>query len=179
MPSRQVRGEGMTPPEEGGSSSKDQVAAVQRWRTVIDTQMHFNDMLMRTRTAGVSIVITVFGAAAVALAQYPDRLIIMPGTTIHIAAVVITFGLTLLATLFVLDYFYFYRMLIAVVQHGEEIEAESRLQKSPVVFDLTCRISACMTRRRASLVLMMFYGIPFTSGLIFLLYLLYLSAARA
>ena len=169
----------MAPSDESSLSSKDQVAAVQRWRTVIDTQMHFNDMLMRTRATGVSIVIAVFGAAAVALAQYPDRLITMPGTTIHIAAAVITFGLMLLATLFVLDYFYFYRMLLAVVRHGEEIEAESRSPKSPVVFALTCRISDCMPRRRASFVLLMFYGIPFGSGLIFLLYLLYMSGVRA
>lgn len=169
----------MVSSEESAPSSKDQVAAVQRWRTVIDTQMHFNDMLMRTRSAGVSIVIAVFGAAAVALAQYPDRLIVLPGTAIHCPAIVIAFGLSLLGTLFVLDYFYFYPMLLAVVRHGEEIEAESRSPKSPVVFDLTCRISNCMPRRRASIVLMMFYGIPFGSGLIFLGYLVYLSAARA
>jgi hypothetical protein len=144
---------------------------VQRWRTVIDTQMHFNDMLMRTRAAGVSIVTAVFGAAAVALAQYPDRLMIIPGTMLHIAALVIIFRLMLLATLFVLDYFYFYRMLLAVVQHAEEIEAESRQAKSPIAFDLTCRISDCISRKRASSVLLMFYGIPVASGLIFLAYL--------
>jgi hypothetical protein len=170
-PSPQVRGQANAPPSEDGGSSKDQVAAVQRWRTVIDTQMHFNDMLMRTRTAGVSIVITVFGAAAVGLAQYPSRLISMPGATIHIAAIVIIFGLMLLASLFVMDYFYFYRMLLAVVRHGEEIEAESRGPKSPIVFNLTCCLSNSISRRRASLVLLAFYGIPFTAGLIFLIYL--------
>jgi len=176
-PSPQTRGEEPASADESASSSKDQVAAVQRWRTVIDTQMHFNEMLMRTRTAGVSIVITVFGAAAVGLAQYPNRVIMMPGTTIHIAVVVIIFGLMLLTTLFVLDYFYFYRMLLAVVQHGEEIEAESQKAKSPIAFNLTCRISDCMPKRRASLVLLLFYGIPLVSGLIFLTYLLTIGPA--
>ena len=161
----------MPPSDENGSTSKDQVASVQRWRTVIDTQMHFNDMLMRTRTAGVSIVITVFGAAAVGLAQFPTRVITMPGASIHIAAIVILFGLLLLATLFVLDYFYFYRMLIAVVRHGEEMEAESRKPTAPIAFNLTCCISDCISRRRAAAVLLAFYGIPFVSGLIFLVYL--------
>jgi hypothetical protein len=162
----------MAPSDENGATSKDQVASVQRWRTVIDTQMHFNDMLMRTRAAGVSIVIAVFGAAAIGFAQYPNRLITMvPGATIHIAAIVIIFGLMLIATLFVLDYFYFYRMLIAVVRHGEELEAESRKPTSPIEFNLTCCISDCISQRRASVVLLAFYGIPFVSGLIFLLYL--------
>jgi hypothetical protein len=174
-PSPQVRGQASAPPGEGGSSSKDQVAVVQRWRTVIDTQMHFNDMLMRTRTAGVSIVITVFGAAAVGLAQYPGRLISMPGATIHVAAIVIIFGLLLLAALFVMDYFYFYRMLIAVVRHGEEMEAESRGPKSPIAFNLTCCLSDSISRRRASFVLLAFYGIPFVAGLIFLTYLVTLN----
>ena len=41
------------------SSNDDQnaVALVHRWRAAIDTQMHFNDMLIRTRTAGMSIVV--------------------------------------------------------------------------------------------------------------------------
>ncbi len=76
----------------------------------------------------------------------------------------------LLATLFVLDYFYFYRMLLAVVRHGEGVEANSK-PSSPIAFNLTGCISDCISRKRSSAVLLVFYGIPFVSGLIFLLYL--------
>jgi hypothetical protein len=52
---------------------KDQVALVQRWRAMIDTQMRFNDMHIRTRSNRVSIVIAVIGTAAVSNAHYPER----------------------------------------------------------------------------------------------------------
>lgn len=43
------------------SANDDQnpVALVRRWRACIDTQMHFNDMLLRTRSTGTSIVLAV------------------------------------------------------------------------------------------------------------------------
>lgn len=149
----------------------DRLAAVQHWRTLIDTQMHFNDMLLRTRSVGISIVIAVFGAAAVSTAQYPDRLINLPGFTVHVAAIVILFGLMLLVSVFVLDYFYYYRMLLAVVRRAEEMEAESRLPGEPIEFSLSSCVSREVSRARASGVLIVFYGIPFGSGLLFLLYL--------
>ena len=156
---------------QNGVTSKDQVAAVQRWRTVIDTQMHFNRMLMRTRAAGVSLVIAVFGAAAVGLAQFPGQVIALFGGYIHITAVVIVFGLALLGTLFVLDYLYFYRMLLAVVRYGEEIEIESRKTGAIMAFGLTCCISKASSQRRATVVILLFYAIPLFSGMLFLLYL--------
>ena len=91
----------------------------------MDTQMHFNDMLLRTRSAGMSIVIAVFGGAAVTLERFPQDLL-LSGARIPMAAVVMFFGLLLLFSMFVLDYFYYYRMLLAVVERTEEIEAESR-----------------------------------------------------
>ena len=46
---------------------------VEEWKTVIHTQMHFNEMIMRARSTGVSVVIAVYGAAAIAFGQFPDR----------------------------------------------------------------------------------------------------------
>jgi hypothetical protein len=162
-------------PAQSAATNKDPVASVQRWRTVIDTQMHFNRMLMRTRFTGVSMVMAVFGAAAVGLAQYPVHAIVVFGVRIHISAAVIVFGLSLLATLFVLDYFYFYRMLLAVVQHAEEMEIASQQPGAPIKFGLTCCISNAISRKRAAVVLLLFYAIPLVSGLLFLLYLVTLD----
>jgi len=39
--------------------------------------MHFNEMIIRARTMGVSVVIAVYGAAAFAFGQYPDRFLIV------------------------------------------------------------------------------------------------------
>ena len=166
-------------PAQSGGTNKDQVATVQRWRTLIDTQMHFNRMLMRTRFTGVSIVMAVFGAAAIGLAQDPGHAIGIFGARIHISVAVIVFGLSLLGTLFVLDYFYFYRMLLAVVQYAEEMEIASRRPEAPMTFGLTCCISNAISRKRAAVVLLSFYAIPLVSGLLFLLYLVTLDIPNA
>lgn len=50
---------------------------LEEWKTVINTQMHFNEMIIRARTMGVSVVIAVYGAAAFAFGQYPDRFLIV------------------------------------------------------------------------------------------------------
>jgi len=45
------------------------MAAVQRWRALLDTQMHFNSMIVQTSAIGMSVIIAVFGAAALSLAR--------------------------------------------------------------------------------------------------------------
>jgi ABC-type Na+ efflux pump permease subunit len=85
------------------------------------------------------------------------------------------FGLSLLGTLFVLDYFYFYRMLLAVVRHAEDLEIASHHADAPITFGLTSCISNSISRKRASAVLLLFYAIPLVSGLLFLLCLVTLD----
>ena len=105
----------------------DPIALVHRWRAALDTQMHFNDMLIRTRAAGLSIVVAVFGGAALAVEKLPQHVALFLGIDVHLAAIVMFFGLLLLFSLFVLDYFYYYRMLLAAVERTEQIEAHSQI----------------------------------------------------
>jgi hypothetical protein len=149
----------------------DPIALVHRWRAALDTQMHFNDMLIRTRAAGMSIVVAVFGGAALAVEKFPQHVALFLGIDVHLAAIVMFFGLLLLFSLFVLDYFYYYRMLLAAVERAEEIEAESRRPGSPIRFDLTGPISRKVTPARATVVLWIFYGVPFLCGTVFMSYL--------
>lgn len=154
------------------SNDPNPVALVNRWRACIDTQMHFNEMLLRARAAAMSIVMAVFGGSAVALERFPRDLELLPGVGIPMAAVVMFFGLLLLFSVFVLDFFYYYRMLLAVVERTEQLENESRRPGEPVEFFLTSAISSRVTRTRATLVLWVFYGVPFFIGLSFMLYLM-------
>ena len=157
----------------------DPIALVNRWRACIDTQMHFNDMLLRTRAAAMSIVIAVFGGAAVALERFPQNLMLFPGVGVPMAAIVMFFGLLLLFSVFVLDFFYYYRMLIAVVERTEEVEKESRNTGTHIDLSLTGAISNRVTRTHAGLVLWVFYGVPFFIGLAFMLYLVGASGPAA
>ena len=153
------------------SQDPNPVALVTRWRAAIDTQMHFNDMLIRTRAAGMSIVVAVFGGAALAVEKFPQHVTLFLGIDVHLAAVVMFFGLMLLFSLFVLDYFYYYRMLLAAVDKTEALESESRQPGSPLAFDLTGSISSKVSRARATIVLWVFYGVPFVCGSVFMIYL--------
>ena len=87
-------------------------------------------MLIRTRAASISIVVAVFGGAALAVEK----------------------------------------LLLAAVEKTEALEVESRLPGSPLGFDLTGAISSKVGRVRATIVLWVFYGVPFVCGGVFMIY---------
>jgi hypothetical protein len=148
------------------------MAAVQRWRALLDTQMHFNAMIVQTRAIGMSVIIAVFGAAALSLARAPDRFFVLPWISIPLAAVVMIFALLLLVALFVLEYFYYYPLLLTVVERTERIEVESQQAGSAIAFDLTSALSKRVSARRAAIVLAFFYGVPLLTGCLFLTYVM-------
>src|SRR5215470_7344913 len=143
---------------------RNQLAIVQRWRAVVDTQMHFNDMLMRTRSIGLSMVIAVYGAAIVSAGQFPNSTVTFAGHRLHVGVGIFAVGMLLLVSLFLLDRCYYYRMLLATVEHAEEIERESGSAAQPIELKLTQRISGSVSRPMSSLVLFAFYAVPFLIG---------------
>ena len=147
---------------------RNQLAIVQRWRGVIDTQMHFNDMLMRTRSIGLSMVIAVYGAAIVSAGQFPDSSVRFVDLRLHVAVGIFAVGMLLLLSLFLLDRCYYFPMLLATVELGEEIERESGSAAQPIELKLTQRVSATVSRTRAKVALLIFYAVPFLVGLAFL-----------
>ena len=156
---------------------RNQLAIVQRWRGVVDTQMHFNDMLMRTRSIGLSMVIAVYGAAIVSAGQFPDSSVTFVDLRLHVAVGIFAVGMLLLVSLFLLDRFYYFPMLLATVELAEEIERESGSAEQPIELKLTRRVSASVSRPMAKFVLLVFYAVPFLVGLAFLTGLIALSAA--
>jgi hypothetical protein len=90
---------------------------LEEWKTVIQTQMHFNDMIMKMRTTGISVVLAVFGAAAYSL-QYNKLYLTISGYSFHASVLIIAFGLGMLVGVFSLDYFYYYKMLLGAVKRG-------------------------------------------------------------
>ena len=98
---------------------------IKQWQTIIHTQMHFNDMILRTRAIGASVVLAAYGAAALAVAQYPAREFYLLSTHFHVSVLVIIITLFILLSVFFLDYLYYYKLLLSVVSKGEEIEREN------------------------------------------------------
>ncbi|MBA3715515.1 MAG: hypothetical protein H0W76_24165 [Pyrinomonadaceae bacterium] len=98
---------------------------VQHWRALLDAQVHFNDMSIRTRSVGVTITLGTYGAAGMSIIQFPDKFIRVGNEPwLHISATIVIFGLFLLVSTFLLDYKYYYAMLLAAVTCSEKLETE-------------------------------------------------------
>ena len=146
---------------------------IEEWKTVIETQIHFNEMIIRARTTGVSVVMAVYGAAALSIGQYPGKFINISGSQFHVSAAIILFGISLLTGIFCMDYFYYYRLLLGAVERGEEIDKayEGFTVGTTRLFGMTTMISKKVSKRRATICLIIFYGIPLLIGIVSLIYL--------
>jgi hypothetical protein len=145
------------------------------WKVLVDMQMHFNDMILRMRTLAVSVVISVFGAAGFAIGQFSNRFVSLAGHHIHVASFVIAFGLILWIAVFLIDYGYYYRMLVGAVRRGWAIDdafGGIDLITEPKIglFGAARKISSEIGPRGASEVFVIgFYGIVYLAGWSYLL----------
>ena len=143
---------------------------LEEWKTVIQTQMHFNDMIMKMRTTVVTIVLAFFGAAAISL-QYENLYLMIHDFSFHAAVLIITFGLGMLVGVFLLDYFYYYKMLLGAVERGYQIDQayKDRLVDGVKMFGLSTEIRDAIGRPHLSKVFVwIFYGLVFALGIIFI-----------
>jgi hypothetical protein len=144
---------------------------LEEWKIVIQTQMHFNDMIMKMRTTGVSIVLAVFGAAAYSL-QYDKLMLTICGHSFHASVLVILFGLGMLIGVFGLDYFYYYKMLLGAVKRGDEIDEayKNRRVDNTKIFGMTTMIHEAIGKRgKSRYFIWLFYGLVFALGIIFII----------
>lgn len=147
---------------------------IEEWKIVIQTQMHFNDLLIKMRTATLSVVLAVFGATGYSFAAIE----ISPFTfgilgVIHPAVFIIVSGILILGVVFVVDYKYYYKMLLGAVKQGYEFDNE--FQKLENIFGrryfgMSTKIRNKIGKTDASkYYVMFFYIIPIISGIVFLL----------
>ena len=158
--------------QEGGTFDRTQFL-IEEWKTVIETQIHFNEMIIRARTTGVSVVMAVYGAAALSIGQYPGKFINISGSKFHVSAAIILFGISLLAGIFCMDLFYYYRLLLGAVERGEQIDKafQGYTIGGTTLFGMTTLISKKVSKRRATICLFIFYGIPLLIGILSFIYL--------
>ncbi|MBT3792567.1 MAG: hypothetical protein HN658_07605 [Rhodospirillales bacterium] len=68
---------------DGPKKASDQI--VLQWQSIIATQMHFNDMILRTRAIGSSMVLAVYGYAFLTLVQQPAPYLSIFCLSIHVS----------------------------------------------------------------------------------------------
>jgi len=159
--------------EEGEIDSQRLGLLLEEWKTVIQTQMHFNDMLMKMRTAAISVVVAIFGATAVIIGQFPDRYLEIFSRQVHVSAIVILFGLALWVGIFIIDYMYYYKMLLGAVQRGYEFDkafSNTKLYKDLCLFGLSTKIRDAIGKPGASkCYIFIFYGVVLVIAVAYLL----------
>lgn len=146
------------------SDEKKMDLMMEQWKTAISVQTHFNDLLMRIRTFGLTAVVVILGTAAgiwkLKLAEGKIDLYILIGLFV--------LGEILLISLFVVDVFYYYRLLCAAVDHVLKIDKEFKnlkMEGTLQLFGMTQDIATKVTKRRATFCLYFFYLFPLGSTL--------------
>lgn len=121
------------------------------WKTIIETQMHFNDLIIRFRSIVLTAFITLVGAS-VALQgtkKIDENQFLM----------IITILIFLWTTAFVMDFFYYHRLLLGSVAQAMKFDA-SELGKRIGLFGLTTCISRVVHPPASKIMVGLFYGIP-------------------
>ncbi|UZE46994.1 hypothetical protein ONR75_18490 [Rhodopseudomonas sp. P2A-2r] len=131
---------------------------VEYWKQIVSIQMHFNDMCIRTRWLGLTAIATLMAAAAVsAKDNIKIHIPYDPVSPVGLSSVLMVVALMLLLALWLLDTKYYYKMLIASVEYGEEFERAVMADLHVSNSGITAYISSKMTREKASLVSASFY----------------------
>lgn len=110
---------------------------LEMWKQTVQVQMHFNEIEMKVRTAAITVLTFVLGGASLALRE---------GTRVELiwirpplATVTLFLGLVLWGAFYFVDQWWYHRLLIGSVIHGETLEEE--LQLSLPMAGLTKQIS--------------------------------------
>jgi hypothetical protein len=165
----------------GDRNRQEMQLLLEEWKVVIQTQMHFNDMIIKMRTAGLSVLIAVFGGAAIAIGQYPDRFIEIGRRDFHVAAPIILFGLLLWLAIFVIDYFYYHKCLLGAVERGYQIDdvCKGRKVAGTTMYGMTTLIRDAIGKPGASkFYIWTFYLLVGLVGVAYLLLVVFWYSAK-
>ena len=96
------------------------------WSKAIDTQMHFNDLSVKSRQLGLTFIVAVLGVAILLLTRSNDFAINIPlfGGTLQLHVSVLLFLAASLAlnAVKILDLNVYHKMLRGAVAFGEDFE---------------------------------------------------------
>lgn len=105
----------------GGSSELAHYITI--WSRAVETQMHFNEMSVKSRQLGLTFVVAALGVAVVLMSKGEDYVIDVAGWFgVHVAVVLVLAGAGAIALVRILDLGVYHRMLRGAVAFGEELE---------------------------------------------------------
>lgn len=136
-------------PEEPDDPNLDIMA--NEWRTTIQMQMKFNDLIIRFR----AIVLSVFMLSVGALFHsYSTGSIVGIDLTIMLGMLLIFW-----LACFILDYGYYHQLLLGAVRHARKFD-ENQFFRSKGLFGLTEQINMEISLLRSKVIMWLFYLFP-------------------
>jgi hypothetical protein len=121
---------------------------IELWKQTVQVQMHFNDIEMKIRTAAITVLTFVLGAASLSLRE--GETIAVLAWKPPLATLVLTLGCLLWGAFYFVDQWWYHRLLLGSVTHGEDLEVE--LRKQLPAAGLTIRISEMSAKELRPLV---------------------------
>jgi hypothetical protein len=103
-------------------SMEQQEIYVTIWSKVIDTQMHFNEMAVKSRQFGLGFVAAALGLGVVLLAKSEEFTLLLFGYKLHATVVIAAASAVALAAVRHLDLHVYHKMLRGAVAFGEDFE---------------------------------------------------------
>lgn len=129
------------------------------WRTTIQTQMHFNELIIKFR----SIVLSVFvGGLGVVVGLSTNNLLGHDYLT-TILSLALAFWLSCIG----LDFCYYQKLLYGSVDHAKKFDENEFFIKKGL-FGLTQSISMEITRNESKIIILIFYLLPVIAFVILL-----------
>ena len=122
----------------------------EEWKTTIATQMHFNDLIIKFRSVVLSVFITGLGLAY----GFSEKLN-YSGDLYFVLILAFTFWICC----FLLDYFYYQKLLIGAVKHAKKFDNNNFFRKKGL-FGLTKRISFEIPHLMSKFLIWTFYILP-------------------
>lgn len=114
-----------TPPPPPPLDPREQTELyLEMWKQTVLVQMHFNDIEMKVRTAAITVLTFVLGGASLALREGTRVELIWVNPPL--ATITLFLGLVLWGAFYFVDQWWYHRLLIGSVVHGEALEEELR-----------------------------------------------------
>jgi hypothetical protein len=124
---------------------------LEEWKITVQTQMHFNDLIIKFR----SIVLSVFIGALGIIFGLVEKF----NLSNKLANKAFLFAITFWLCCALLDYFYYNRLLIGSVRHARKFDTNTELKKIGL-FGLTETISFHVSEMASKILILSFYLIP-------------------
>lgn len=142
---------------EGSFDRERQKNDLEVWKVALNTQMHFNDLLIKMRTAVISIILAVFGASAFVVRNVTEPIVTVCNHRVHASSLVLAIGIIFLVVQFLIDRCYYFNLLLGAVDFTKNLDGK---YKKEGLFGLTEAIIGRIDEKHATRVLIAYYFTP-------------------